>query len=96
MHFLPRATTVEGPADRSIGDVHDDVMAAGEIRSRIRVKIIRFAPAAPTPWHSHVQVQALHLPESLGLLPSRGGKVLEIRPGDTIYTPPGVSSAIHR
>ncbi|MBP1133780.1 quercetin dioxygenase-like cupin family protein [Arthrobacter sp. PvP023] len=33
--------------------------------------------------------QTLHVTEGLGLVQSRGGEVIEIRPGDTIYTPPG-------
>jgi quercetin dioxygenase-like cupin family protein len=31
----------------------------------------------------------LHVTDGIGLVQSRGGKVIEIRPSDTIYTPPG-------
>jgi len=31
----------------------------------------------------------LHVTEGRGLIQARDGEVIEIRPGDTIYTPPG-------
>ena len=33
--------------------------------------------------------QTLHITEGVGLLQSRGGEVVEVHPGQTIYTPPG-------
>ena len=49
----------------------------------------RFAPGARNAWHAHALGQTLHVTEGIGLIQSRGGQVTEIRPGDTIYTPPG-------
>ena len=37
----------------------------------------------------HAVGQTLHVTEGVGLVQARGGEVTEIRPGDTIYTPPG-------
>ena len=51
--------------------------------------MVRFSPGAHTAWHSHANGQTLHVTEGRGLVQSRGGEVIEIRPGDTIYTPPG-------
>ncbi|WP_329181306.1 cupin domain-containing protein [Streptomyces decoyicus] len=33
--------------------------------------------------------QTLHVTEGIGLVQSRGGEVVVMRPGDTVHTPPG-------
>ena len=45
--------------------------------------------APGTRWHSHAVGQTVHVTEGVGRIQARGGEVLEIRAGDTIYTPPG-------
>ena len=82
--------SVQGPAQMFTGDVWFDVIAAPQPEpSRMRVNAVHFAPCARTAWHSHAVGQTLHVTEGVGLLQARGGEVTEIRPGDTIYTPPG-------
>jgi len=71
------------------GDVYFDVIAQGAAPSRLRVNIVRFAPGAHTAWHRHANGQTLHITDGVGLVQSRGGDVVEVHPGDTIYTPPG-------
>jgi quercetin dioxygenase-like cupin family protein len=56
---------------------------------RLRVGIVRFAPGAHTAWHCHVNGQTLHIIEGRGLVQCRGGQVLDVGQGDTIYIPPG-------
>ncbi len=80
------APTTKGPADMFTGDVYFDVLARGE---DMRVNIVRFAPGARTAWHSHARGQTLHVTEGVGRIQARGGEVIEIRPDDTIFTPPG-------
>ncbi|HET6920148.1 MAG TPA: cupin domain-containing protein [Jiangellaceae bacterium] len=53
------------------------------------MNIVRFALGARTAWHSHAVGQTLHVIEGRGLVQSRGAEVIEIHPGDTIYTPTG-------
>jgi quercetin dioxygenase-like cupin family protein len=89
LKILPKQPSTKGPAEMFTGDVWVDVIAKGEEPSRMRVNVVRFAPGAHTAWHSHAVGQTLHVTEGLGLVQSRGGEVTEIRPGDTIYTPPG-------
>jgi len=48
-----------------------------------------FAPGARNAWHSHAVGQTVHVAEGVGLIQSRGEKAVEIRPGETIHTPPG-------
>jgi quercetin dioxygenase-like cupin family protein len=71
------------------GDVWFDVIARGDEPSRIRVNVVRFAPGARTAWHCHAVGQTLHVTEGVGLVQSRGGQVTQLRPGDTVDTPPG-------
>ena len=72
------------------GDVWFDVIAAPQPEpSRMRVNAVHFAPCARTAWHSHAVGQTLHVTEGVGLVQARGGEVVVMRPGDTIYTPPG-------
>ncbi|WP_218122122.1 cupin domain-containing protein [Arthrobacter sp. ov407] len=82
--------SVKGPVHMFTGDVWFDVIAAPQPEpSRMRVNAVHFAPCARTAWHSHAVGQTLHVTEGVGLIRARGGEVTVIRPGDTIYTPPG-------
>jgi quercetin dioxygenase-like cupin family protein len=89
MHIQPEQPSSKGPAETFTGDVYYDVIARGEAPSRLRVNIVRFTPGARTAWHTHAAGQTLHVTEGRGLIQSTGGDITEIRPGDTIYTPPG-------
>ncbi|MDH6464752.1 quercetin dioxygenase-like cupin family protein [Micromonospora sp. A200] len=89
MEVLPVQPSVKGPAEMFTGDVYFDVIAKGEEPSRMRVNTVRFAPRARTAWHCHAVGQTLHVTAGVGLIQSRGGEIIEIRPGDTIHTPPG-------
>jgi quercetin dioxygenase-like cupin family protein len=89
VEILKKAPTGKGPAEWFTGDVWFDVILRGEQPSRMRVNSVHFAPCARTAWHRHAVGQTLHVTEGLGLVQARGGKVIEVRPGDTISTPPG-------
>jgi len=89
MHIVPKTATTKGPAAMFTGDVHFDVIAAGVAPSQLRVNVVRFSPGARTAWHRHVNGQTLHVTDGHGLVQSRGGELIEMRPGDTVYTPPG-------
>ena len=89
MEIQPRQPTTKAPAERFTGDAWVDVVARGEAPSRIRVNVVRFAPGARNGWHAHAVGQTLHVTEGVGRVQARGGEVIEILPGDTVYTPPG-------
>jgi quercetin dioxygenase-like cupin family protein len=89
MEIQAKKPSTGGPAEMFTGDVWFDVIAAGEAPSRLRVNTVHFTPGARTAWHCHVNGQTLHVTEGRGLVQARDGEVIEIRPGDTIYTPPG-------
>jgi quercetin dioxygenase-like cupin family protein len=88
LEIQPKQPSAKGPAERFTGDVWFDVIARGGERSRMRVNVVRFAPSARTAWHVHPLGQTLHVTEGIGLVQSHGGDVVEIRAGDTVYTPP--------
>ena len=89
MELEKKQPSTKGPAQMFTGDVWFDVIAAGAPPSRLRVNVVRFSPGAHTAWHRHANGQTLHVTEGIGLVRSRGGEIIEIRPGDTVYTPPG-------
>ena len=89
MEIQPKKPSAKGPAAMFTGNVWFDVIAAGEAPSRLRVNAVHFTPGARTAWHRHANGQTLHVTEGRGLVQSRDGEVVELRPGDTIHTPPG-------
>ena len=90
MTIIDLPTTVKGPAAMFAGDVWFDVVAPPqEAPSRMRVNIVRFSPGAHTAWHTHAVGQTLHVTEGVGYVQSRGGELVEMRPGQSYYTPPG-------
>lgn len=85
----PTTPTVKGPAAWFTGDVWFNAYYTGTEPSRSRLNLVRFAPGAHTAWHRHAVGQTPHVTEGYGYVQSRGEEVLELRPGDTVYTPPG-------
>jgi quercetin dioxygenase-like cupin family protein len=89
MEVLERPPTFKGPAEWFTGDVWGDVICRGADPSRMRANMVRFSPGARTAWHSHALGQTLLIVEGIALVQSRGEKIIEARPGEVIYTPPG-------
>ena len=88
MKILSKPPSVAGPSEWFTGVVHFDVIAPGTA-ARGKVNAVHFAPGARTAWHRHAHGQTLHVTEGVGLTQSRGGDVVVIRPGDTVWCPPG-------
>ena len=82
--------TSKGPADWFTGDVYPTIVLSGEEPSRVRMGRVHFTPGARTAWHSHAVGQYLHIVEGTALLQERGGELVELDPGQTAYTAPGV------
>lgn len=57
--------------------------------SRLSIGNVRFTPGARTNWHSHPGGQTLFVTDGVGIVATRDGKVVCIRPGDSAWTPPG-------
>jgi quercetin dioxygenase-like cupin family protein len=89
VHIVPVKPSRVGKNELFTGQVFIDEITTREVPSRIRVNAVRFSPRARTAWHSHGAGQTLHVTEGVGRAQARGGAVITICPGDTIYTPPG-------
>ncbi|CAM5257123.1 hypothetical protein GCM10010345_92300 [Streptomyces canarius] len=72
------------PAQWFTGDAWADVIYRGETPSRARANAVSFTPGARTAWHSHGLGRTLYIVEGIALIQSRGGGILEARPGDVI------------
>ena len=57
--------------------------------ARLRAVSVHFEPGARTNWHTHPLGQTLHVVSGFGRAQSFGGPVVELRPGDTLWIPPG-------
>jgi len=88
MELVRKPPTETAPADRFTGDAWLDVIVRGEEPSRVRVSMVRFAPGTRNAWHAHAVGQTVHVTEGVGRMQARGSGLLEIRAGDTVYTPP--------
>ncbi len=90
MNIEPKQPTGRGPAEWFTGDVYIDPIATRKPEpSRMLASRVRFTPGARTAWHSHPGGQTLHVTEGVALMGTRDGTVIEVHPGQTVYTPPG-------
>jgi quercetin dioxygenase-like cupin family protein len=89
LELKPVTPTTKGPASTFTGDVYVNPIYRGQEPSRMIVSLVRFTPGARTNWHSHAVGQTLHVTDGIGLVQTRDGTVIRMRPGDTVYTPPG-------
>jgi quercetin dioxygenase-like cupin family protein len=89
MQIMPKQPTGKGPTDWFTGDVWIDSIARHPEPSHVSVGSVHFAPGARTAWHSHDGGQTLYVLEGRGRVQSRGDRIVEVAPGDMIYTPDG-------
>ncbi len=78
-----------GPAAYFTGTVRQDPVIETSAPARVRAVVVTFEPGARTAWHTHPLGQTLFVMSGLGLTQTQGGPVREIRPGDTVWIPPG-------
>jgi quercetin dioxygenase-like cupin family protein len=83
-------STSKGPSERFTGNVHPTIVFTGEEPSRARMASVHFEPGAHTAWHKHAVGQYIHIVEGTAYLQERGGELNVLKPGDTVYTDPGV------
>ena len=79
-----------GPAANFTGAVRVDPLYGPQGPARASAACVTFEPGARSAWHSHPLGQTLIVTAGVGRVQRWGGKVEEIRPGDVIWTPPGV------
>ncbi|WP_263121084.1 cupin domain-containing protein [Cellulomonas sp. RIT-PI-Y] len=89
MELLDPIPSTRAPVDLFTGEVWFDVVAAPPAPARLRANLVRFAPGARTHWHRHPGGQSLHVTQGLARIGTRDGRVVEARPGETVWCPPG-------
>jgi quercetin dioxygenase-like cupin family protein len=80
----------KGPAARFTGAVRVDPLFKANAPSRTSGGLVTFEPGARSAWHSYPVGQTLIVTAGVGRVQSWGGPIEEIRPGDAVWTPPGV------
>jgi quercetin dioxygenase-like cupin family protein len=79
-----------GAAANFTGDVIvEPLYEANEHTSSTGGHVI-FAPGARSAWHTHPAGQILIVTSGTGWVQEEGGQKREIKPGDVVWTPPGV------
>lgn len=81
--------TKRAPEEYFTGEVWMDPVIDAPTPARIRALVVHFMPGARTHWHTHPLGQTLQVLSGVGLVQREGGPVEEIRPGDTVWIPPG-------
>lgn len=82
--------SAKGPAANFTGSVMVDSLFAPNAHRRSGGAYVTFAPGARSAWHSHPAGQTLIVTAGTGWVQQWGGKKEVIRPGDVVWTPPGV------
>ncbi|WP_062289367.1 cupin domain-containing protein [Demequina phytophila] len=90
MNIEPAIPTIKNPPEQFAGDVWlDPIVMPHTDDQRAVVAKVRFAPHARTAWHSHARGQYLHVTQGVAYFGGRDGTLIEVRAGQTLYTPPG-------
>lgn len=90
MNIETASATVRNPPEHFAGDVWLDVIVAPHTDDqRTTLAAVRFAPGARTAWHCHARGQYLRVTQGVAWFGDRDGNVIEVRAGQTLYTPPG-------
>jgi quercetin dioxygenase-like cupin family protein len=79
-----------GSAENFTGSVFIDPLFSTTAHTRATGARVTFAPGARSAWHTHPAGQTLIVTSGTGWVQEWGGERREIRPGDVIWTPPGV------
>jgi quercetin dioxygenase-like cupin family protein len=82
--------TTAGPSENFTGSVQVTPLFQPAPPSRAGGASVTFQPGARTAWHTHPLGQTLIVKAGTGWVQQEGGEKREIRPGDVIWTPPGV------
>ena len=83
--------TIRGPEQAYTGAAIANVLFGASAERPLTAVEVTFQPGARTAWHNHPAGQYLVVTSGVGWVQERGGKKREIRPGDVVWTPPGVA-----
>jgi quercetin dioxygenase-like cupin family protein len=80
----------KGPAEYFTGNVRIDPLFPAKDGAPYSGGSVTFEPGARSNWHTHPSGQHLIVTSGVGWTQAWGGRVVEIRPGDVVWCPPGV------
>ena len=81
--------TRKATSDYFTGVVWQDPIIEAAEPARVRALKVSFEPGARTAWHTHPLGQTLYVLSGVGLVGLRNKAPKLIKPGDTIWIPPG-------
>ena len=82
--------SAKGPAEYFTGSVTVDPLFGANEHTAASGAVVTFEPGARSAWHTHPAGQVLIVTSGTGWVQEEGGRKREIKPGDVIWTPPGV------
>ena len=82
--------SAKAPAQNFTGAVRVDPLFAATAPSRVAGAYVTFEPGSRSAWHTHPLGQTLVVTAGSGWVQQEGGRRQELRPGDVVWTPPGV------
>lgn len=83
-------TPSKGAEANFTGSVSIEPLFPVNAPSRVSGGSVTFEPGARSAWHTHPLGQTLIVTAGTGWVQQEGGEKQEIKPGDCIWTPPGV------
>jgi quercetin dioxygenase-like cupin family protein len=91
MDYFPNGSRPnrKASADWFTGVVWQEPIVETPEPARLRSASVRFEPGARTNWHTHPLGQTLFVTAGFGRAQVWGGPIIELRPGDTVWIPPG-------
>ena len=81
--------SAHAPAKYFTGVVRQDPVVEAPAPARVRAVTVTFERGSRTHWHTHPLGQTLVVLSGLGLVQTWDDAPREIRPGDTVWIPPG-------
>ncbi|KNG92931.1 (R)-mandelonitrile lyase [Pseudaestuariivita atlantica] len=77
-----------GPAEYFTGDVTLTPIIEAPLPAQLRALSVTFQPGARTAWHTHPRGQTIFVTAGEGRAQRRGGPVITLKPGDTVFFHP--------
>ena len=82
--------SAKGAPQYFIGSVIVDPLYPANASTSSTGGLVTFEPGARSAWHTHPAGQVLIVTSGTGWVQEEGGEKREIKPGDVVWTPPGV------
>ncbi|WP_247617983.1 (R)-mandelonitrile lyase [Pseudomonas syringae] len=82
--------SIMGASTNFVGSARIDPLFAARAPSAVSAGAVTFQPGGRSVWHTHPKSQTLIVTSGTGWVQQVGGEKIVIKPGDIIWTPPGV------